>query len=40
MAGKFEVKNDQGAGATFEPGWALQIKSSYSNGFNTAVCDL
>jgi hypothetical protein len=35
-----EVKNDLGAGATFEPGWGLQIKSPYSNGSNTAVCDL
>ncbi|TBC98934.1 hypothetical protein ELH24_09735 [Rhizobium ruizarguesonis] len=28
------------AGAKFEPGWTLQIKSPYSNGSNTAYCEL
>lgn len=28
------------AGATFERGWVLQIKSPYSGGNNTAVCEL
>lgn len=28
------------AGAKFEPGWVLRIKSPYSNGSNTAYCEL